>query len=156
MMADPRAISGGAAAALALAATLIGTWEGKRNEPYRDPIGILTVCYGETAVEMRRYTDAECRAMLEERTAEFAEGVRRRNPALTLFPQQWAAHTSFAYNVGLARYGSSSVARLFAQGRHADACRFMRRYVYAGGRVFRGLVNRRAQESALCLQGVRP
>jgi lysozyme len=156
-MADPRAVIGGvtgAAAALALATGLIATWEGKRNAPYRDPIGILTVCYGETAVPMRRYSDAECSEMLRTRTAEFAEGVRSRNPGIAQFPEQWAAHTSFAYNIGLARYSRSSVARLFAAGRPAEACRFMTRYVYAGGRVLRGLVRRRAEESAACLQGV--
>ena len=141
-----------AAGALAVAAGTIAAWEGSRNEPYRDPVGILTVCYGETEVRMRRYTDAECRAMLERRAAQFMEGVRIRNPEIAEFPKQWAAHTSFAYNVGLAAYGRSSVARLFEQGRQADACRFMGRYVYAGGRRLQGLANRRAAETRLCLE----
>lgn len=138
--------------ALALAAATIAPWEGKRNEPYRDPIGILTVCYGETRVEMRRYTDAECLAMLEDASAEFLEGVRRRNPEIVGYPHQWAAHTSFAYNVGLGTYGRSSVARLFQEGRQVEACRFLSRYVYAGGRKLRGLERRRAAEIKLCLE----
>lgn len=145
-------IAGAAAAALALAIGTIAPWEGKRNAPYRDPIGILTVCYGETEVPMRRYSDAECRNMLETRTAGFAEGVRKRNPTIVGYPHQWAAHTSFAYNVGLGTYGKSSVARLFAQGRQVEACRFLSRYVYAGGRRLRGLANRRAAEIKLCLK----
>lgn len=140
------------AAALVLAVTTIAAWEGKRNEPYRDPVGILTVCYGETAAEMRRYSDAECLEMLESRAAGFMEGVRARNPAIAGFPKQWAAHTSFSYNVGLQAYRRSSVARLFEEGRQAEACRFMGRYVYAGGRRLKGLVNRRAAETALCLE----
>ncbi len=143
---------GSVLAAAALAVASIAAWEGKRNEPYRDPIGILTVCYGETAADMRRYSDAECTAMLEARAAGFMEGVRLRNPAIAEFPHQWAAHTSFAYNVGLAAYGRSSVARLFAEGKQAEACRFMGRYVYAGGRKLQGLVNRRAAEIELCLE----
>lgn len=145
-------IGGAALAALALAVATIGPWEGKRNEPYRDPIGVLTVCYGETRVPMRRYSDAECWAMLEVAAAGFLEGVRRRNPGIAQHPHQWAAHTSFAYNVGLGTYGRSSVARLFEQGRQADACRFMGRYVYAGGQRLRGLVRRRAAETELCLR----
>lgn len=145
-------LAGVAAAAIALAIGTIAPWEGKRNAPYLDPIGIMTVCYGETEVAMRRYSDAECRAMLETRTAGFAEGVRRRNPAIAAYPHQWAAHTSFAYNVGLATYGRSSVANLFAQGRQAEACRFLSRYVYAGGRRLQGLANRRAAEIRLCLK----
>lgn len=140
---------------LALAAATIAPWEGKRNEPYRDPIGILTVCYGETRVEMRRYTDAECTAMLQSAAAEFAEGVRKRNPAIASYPHQWAAHTSFAYNVGLGTYGKSSVARLFAEGKQAEACRFLGRYVYAGGKPLKGLQRRRAAETALCLTDAR-
>ena len=145
-------IAGAAAAALALAIGTIAPWEGKRNEPYRDPIGILTVCYGETEVPMRRYSDAECRAMLETRTAGFAEGVRKRNPTIASYPHQWAAHTSFAYNVGLGTYGKSSVARLFAEGRQVEACQFLSRYVYAGGKRLQGLANRRAAEITLCLK----
>jgi len=145
---------GSVLAAAALAVATIAPWEGKRNDPYRDPIGILTVCYGETSVPMRRYSDAECEEMLQARAAEFMEGVRVRNPGIASYPHQWAAHTSFAYNVGLAAYGRSSVASLFAQGKQADACRFLGRYVYAGGRKLQGLVNRRAAEIALCLKDV--
>jgi lysozyme len=148
-------LAGSAVVAAALAIATIAPWEGKRNEPYRDPIGILTVCYGETSVPMRRYSDAECSAMLEARAAEFMEGVRRRSPAIAQHPEQWAAHTSFAYNVGQAAYNGSSVARLFGEGRHADACRFIGRYVYAGRQKLRGLVRRRAAEVALCLRGVK-
>ncbi|MBU1253207.1 MAG: lysozyme [Alphaproteobacteria bacterium] len=143
---------GSVVAMLGLAVATIAPWEGKRNDPYRDPIGILTVCYGETRVEMRRYTDAECTAMLEEAAAGFAEGVRARNPAIIEFPYQWAAHTSFAYNVGLGAYNRSSVARLFADGQQRAACNFLGRYVYAGGTRLRGLVRRRAAETALCLK----
>ena len=132
---------------LALAASSIASWEGKRNTPYRDPVGIETVCYGETAAPMRRYSDAECRAMLEQRAGEFMEGVRLRNPAIAAYPNQWAAHTSFAYNVGLVTYGKSSVASLFARGRQADACRFLGHYVYAGGKRLAGLERRRAAET---------
>ncbi|WP_299307851.1 lysozyme [uncultured Croceicoccus sp.] len=135
-----------------LAVATIAPWEGKRNAPYRDPVGIETVCYGETRVEMRRYSDAECAAMLEQATTEFAEGVRWRNPGIAEYPYQWAAHASFAYNVGLATYGRSSVARLFEEGRQREACAFLNRYVYAGGKRLRGLERRRAAEAELCLQ----
>lgn len=143
---------GSVLAAAALAVATIAPWEGKRNEPYRDPIGILTVCYGETRVPMRRYSDAECTAMLQAAAGEFMEGVRVRNPAIAGYPHQWAAHTSFAYNVGLGAYGRSSVARLFEHGKQAEACRFLGRYVYAGGKRLRGLERRRAAETALCLE----
>jgi lysozyme len=50
------------AAALAISAPLVAKWEGKRNDPYRDIVGVPTVCYGDTRdVTMgRRVGDAEC------------------------------------------------------------------------------------------------
>ena len=50
---------------VAIAAPFIGMWEGKRNNPYLDSVGVKTVCYGETRVPMRHYTDAQCTALLE-------------------------------------------------------------------------------------------
>jgi lysozyme len=145
--------AGAAATALALAVTAIAHFEGKVNNAHWDRYGkIYDVCYGETSVPMRHYSDEECLQLLRQRAGGFLEGVRARNPAITYYPHQWAAHSSFAYNVGLANYDRSSVAALFAQGKQADACRFMGRYVYAGGVKLPGLVNRRAAETKLCLE----
>ena len=47
MVARP-VIATGAALALALAVPKIATYEGKKNDPYKDLAGIPTVCYGET------------------------------------------------------------------------------------------------------------
>lgn len=139
---------------------LLATWEGKSNDPYLDSVGVRTVCYGETRVEMRRYSDAECRLMLEEGAAEFAEAVRQRNPNIANYPYQWAAHTSLAYNIGIAAYNRSSVARLFAQGKHREACEFIGKFRMAGGKVLRGLVLRRQGDTKrigeveVCLTGI--
>ena len=55
------AIVGTAAAGLI---AVVAQWEGKRNEPYQDIVGVWTVCYGETNTAMRRYSDGECKDML--------------------------------------------------------------------------------------------
>lgn len=134
---------GSAAIALAALTGLLSTWEGKSNDPYLDSVGTKTVCYGETRVEMRRYSDGECLIMLEAGAAEFLEAVRRRNPRIVEDPYQWAAHASLAYNIGIAAYNRSSVAKLYEQGREREACQFIPKYRLAGGRVLRGLVLRR-------------
>lgn len=139
--------------------SLLSTWEGKRNDPYLDSVGVRTVCYGETRVEMRRYSDSECLVMLEEGAAEFAEAVRKRNPDITNHPYQWAAHASLAYNIGVAAYNRSSVAKLYSEGKQREACQFIGRYRMAGGRVIRGLElrrsgdARRAGEVEVCMTG---
>ena len=53
-----KAQKGGAVAvALALAATAVAQFEGKSNDPYRDIVGVATVCYGETKVAYLSFTN---------------------------------------------------------------------------------------------------
>lgn len=140
----------GATAASALVAT-VAMWEGKRNDPYRDIVGVWTVCYGETNVPMRRYSDAECDAMLSDSLADYAGPVLAINPELRGHPWQIAAAASLAYNVGVPKYRRSTVARRFREGRWREACDAFRLWVYAGGKRVQGLVNRREYERRLCL-----
>lgn len=143
----------GTGAAGALVAT-VGAWEGKSNVPYRDVVGVLTVCYGETQQPMRTYSDAECKAMLEDRLADYAGPVLKRNPELRGHDSQVVAASSLAYNIGVANYNRSSVARLFSAGRWREACDAFLKWNRAGGRVVRGLTNRREAERRICLRGL--
>lgn len=147
------AVAGGGAAALLI--SIVGTFEGKRNDPYKDIVGVATVCYGETRVEMRRYSDAECSDMLAKGLADFAEPVLARNPELKGRDTQLAAATSLAYNIGAANYRKSSVARKFSAGDWRGACDAFLSWRFAGGREVPGLLRRRQAERALCLQGVK-
>lgn len=156
------ALKGGSAAlALAAMVAIVPVWEGRSLTPYKDVRGISTVCDGETKVQMRKYTNAECDAITARRLAYFRDGVRRQNPRIVQDPLQWAAHGSFAYNAGLGNYNKSSVARLYRQGAEAQACRAMGKYKFAVGKVYQGLVVRRTGDSArlgeieLCLSGVK-
>lgn len=148
------------AAMLALATPFVATWEGKVNAPHWDRFAkIYDVCYGETRVEMRRYTDAECSAMLDKRLREFGPQVLALSPGIDASPYEWAAHSSFAYNVGVSTYSRSSVRRSYNAGKHVAACKAMALYKYAGGQVVKGLVFRRkgdgkrVGEVELCLTG---
>lgn len=140
------------AALLVVASPFVGVWEGKKNYPYRDIVGVLTVCYGETrGVQQRYYSDTECRTMLDEAVGEFGADVAKRNPELVHYPYQWAAATSLAYNIGTGAYNRSTVARRFDQGRWRSACNNFMAWRYAGGKEIRGLVNRRKAEREMCL-----
>ena len=146
------ALIGGPAALLTVA--IVGQFEGKRNDPYADIVGVMTVCYGETRVEMRRYSDAECKAMLSDGLADFAKPVLDRNPELKGHDNQLAAAISLAYNIGGANYRKSTVARRFSEGRWKDACNAFMAWSMAGGKRVQGLVNRRNTERQLCLKGL--
>ncbi|MEW4468992.1 lysozyme [Parasphingorhabdus sp. JC815] len=139
-------------AMLAIATPFVASWEGKSNDPYKDIVGVLTVCYGETRnIQHRRYSDAECSAMLQDGLGDFGEAVAKRNPELRGHPNQWAAATSLAYNIGKSAYNRSTVAKRFEQGRWRSACDNFLSWKYAGGRVVKGLVNRRHAERKICL-----
>ena len=143
-----------ASAATALVAT-VAAWEGKSNVPYRDVVSVLTWCYGETQGRPKaRYTDAECKAMLEDRLADYAGPVLERNPELRGHDAQLVAASSLAYNIGVGNYRKSSVARLFSAGRWREACDAFLKWNRAGGRVIKGLDNRRRAERAICLRGL--
>lgn len=158
-----KALKVGGPAALALAAmvAIVPVWEGRSLVPYKDVRGIETVCDGETEVEMRRYTPAECDAILQRRLKYFRDLVRKRNPRLVNYPLTWAAHGSFAYNAGVGAYNKSSIAKLFEQGSYEASCKAIGKYKFAGGKVYRGLVLRRNGDDArlgeieLCLQGLK-
>lgn len=142
--------AGATAAVIALAAALIAPWEGKRNTPYADPIGILTVCYGHTGkdIERRKYSDAECMAMLSEDVRKHAKALECTDGRFTL--PQGAAFVSLAYNIGVAGFCRSSAAKAAQAGDYVTACAKIDLHVKAGGKVLQGLVDRRAFERAIC------
>lgn len=144
----------------AVAVPLIAKWEGLRLEAYQDIVGVWTVCYGETKGVRPgdRYTKAQCDAMLAQEVREYREGLHRYFTAETtserLTPHRDAAYTSLAYNAGIRAIGKSTATRRLNAGNIAGGCQALGWWNKAGGRVIRGLVNRRAEEVALCLRGL--
>jgi lysozyme len=142
----------GFAAVLLLVAGFVAHHEGYIPRTYADPIGIPTACYGHTGTDVtpgREFSRAECEALLEGDLAEAYADVTRciRAP---MRDHQAAALTSFAFNVGGGALCKSTLARLANQGRWAEACAQLDRWVYAGKRKLPGLVKRRAAERAMC------
>lgn len=141
-------------AAVPVAVAIIAPWEGLRNDPYKDIAGINTVCFGETRVEMRRYSDAECLAMLNKAVEGFANQVLQCTPILANHPYQLAAASSLAYNTGVSAYCKSTAARKFNSGDLVGGCESFRLWVYAGGKKVNGLIRRREAEIELCKTGL--
>lgn len=148
------------AAFLDVAVPLVAKWEGLRLTPYLDPVGVLTVCHGETQGVRRGavYTEAECRQMLARRILEYRAGLHRHFTAETrarrLTAERDAAYASLAYNVGVAGAGGSTATRRLNAGDIPGGCEALTWWNKAGGRVLRGLVRRRSEERSLCLMGV--
>lgn len=149
------AAGAGLGAALALAAAFIAPWEGVELRAYRDIVGVPTICYGETrGVQMGdTATLAECQTQLAKAVADFERGIRPCLPA-TLPDKTRAAFVSAAYNIGTAAFCRSSMSRRALAGDLPGACDALRMWNKAGGKVVRGLTNRREAERKLCLEGL--
>jgi lysozyme len=142
-------------AAVALCGTFIGGWEGVQTVAYPDPATKgtpWTICYGETAGVQKgdKRTMAECkeglRTLIETKYGKAVEDCT----VVAISDRQWIAFTSFAWNLGPARY-CKSIAPLVNAGRTREACAKLNDYVYAAGIKFRGLVRRREAEYQLCM-----
>jgi lysozyme len=141
----------------ALTIVVVAKHEGVRTSAYRDVVGVPTVCFGETrGVKMGdRYTLEQCKKMLNVRLLEFEAGMLKclKNPA-AIPNKVYIVLMSFSYNVGLGAACKSSVFRAVNAGDYRAACNRLPLWNKAGGRTVGGLVRRRAEERALCLEGV--
>lgn len=155
------AASGAALFGIAISAVVphIQQFEGTRNVPYRDVVGVLTVCTGHTGPDVvvnKVYTNAECSALTAEDVTKAAQGVLKVNPQLQYHPILLASAISFSYNVGVGTYDKSSVAEDFNKGNFTQACTDLLKYTTAGGKYNEGLFNRRKQEYAICMSTLTP
>lgn len=154
-VAHPRMLIGGTvvASALLIASPVIMEFEGKENAAYLDAVGIPTICYGHTATAEPGQTasDEQCQALLNTdmryALASMTHCIRK-----PLEPHEWAAVTSWAYNVGTNAACKSTLVRMINNGNSASEwCNQLSRWKYAGGRELKGLVRRREAELELCL-----
>jgi lysozyme len=149
-------IGGSVAAVLAVSIGVIKPWESPGGEPqlqpYVDLVGVRTVCFGETNVPMRTYTRAECERLL---STDVAKRLQAMDHCIDrpLTVNQYAAVLSWSYNVGTtAACGSSLVRKINAGAAPEQWCPELLRWNKAGGRVIKGLTNRRQAELRLCLR----
>ena len=143
------------AGALALAVPLVVTFEGYVPWVHRDPIGRLAACYGhddQTMTPGKRFTAAECQAMLDQDLLKHADALNCIKTPLA--DNQKAAFLSFAFNIGNSAFCKSTLVRKANAGDLMGACAELSRWVMAGGRELPGLVKRRAAERALCERGL--
>lgn len=140
---------------LAICVGCVASFEGLRTVAYRDPVGIPTVCFGETeGVRLGDVYDAEeCRALLGDRVAAFGRAVDRC-VTVPLPPARKAALVSFSYNVGVGAFCASTLVKKLNSGDTVGACDQLLRWTKAKGIEWPGLVKRRQQERQLCMEGV--
>lgn len=129
--------------------------EGLRTVAYKDPVGIPTICFGETkGVKLGdKATVEQCKAMLGDRVLEFGRGVDSC-VRVELPETRKAAFVSFSYNVGTEAFCKSTLVKKLNAGDTVGACDELLRWTSAKGITLPGLVKRREQERAMCLEGL--
>ncbi len=146
-------LAAAAGGVMALSAAMIAEFEGVKYKPYYDPVGILTVCYGHTGsdiIKNKTYTQKECDALLEKDLTIAANAV---NPLIKVNIPDYtrAALYSFTYNVGTGAFSRSTLLKKLNSGDQNGACNELLRWVYAGGKQWKGLMTRREIEEVICL-----
>lgn len=153
------AVGGMTGATLALALQFITAWEGIYTKPYYDSVGVLTVCIGETAADgvnfRKDYTVQDCKDMLVKSLVKYDDGLRGcLHPQRPITDNMHVAFLSATYNIGVDGFCRSTMARKTNAGDFVAACHGLRLWNKGGGRVIKGLDNRRRAEEALCLKGL--
>lgn len=100
----------------------------------------------------KTYTKAECKTLLNK---DLATVARQINPYIKVdIPETTrGALYSFVYNVGAGNFRTSTLLRKINQGDIKGACDQLRRWAYAGGKQWKGLMTRREIEREVCLWG---
>lgn len=140
-----------------LAGAFVTNWEGIKLYAYKDVIGVWTACQGLTKgiKPGMKFTREQCDVLFIEALTEHEAGMRKCLKAPDALPvKTYVAFVSITYNIGVGGFCRSSMARKANAGDLVGACNALTLYNKAGGQVIRGLVNRRAAEKKLCLEGV--
>lgn len=155
------AVSVAAGISLGAAELLVPTvavHEGEVQTTYQDVVGINTVCYGDTdpamAIPGATYSSAECLDSLARQIIAHAKPMLACVPGVTASDDMTAAFGSLSFNIGVDAFCRSTVARRFNSGDYAGACEAITWWNKAGGKVWNGLVKRRADERAMCERGI--
>lgn len=129
---------------------LIKQFEGLRLEAYLCPAGIWTIGYGHTSdVSPNSFiTIQEADEYLHRDVASVEMQLNKLN--LSLSQCQWDAIVSFVFNVGIGNFKASTLlAKIRINPDDNSIIDEFLRWVYANGKVMRGLQKRRLAEMKL-------
>lgn len=143
--------------------------EGVRQNPYKCPAKLWTVGVGHVmfpeqgklkidqrdafvppAEAMRKYSMEEVDGILRADLQRFERGVHTYCPCY-LTQGMFDALVSFSFNVGLGTLQRSTLRQKLLRGDMEGASQELLKYCMAGGKILKGLQNRRIDERALFL-----
>lgn len=153
----------------AKAIKMIQHHEGIRNKPYRCPANLWTIGVGHVMYpeqgklkiaermkvdllpeDKRIFSQAEIDAILKADLARFESGVSKLI-TVPLTQGMFDALVSFSFNVGLGTLQRSTLRTKLNRGDKEGAAEELLKYCMAGGKILKGLQNRRIDEKVLFL-----
>jgi GH24 family phage-related lysozyme (muramidase) len=131
--------------------------EGEVLTAYLDSVGVLTIGVGHTSAagpptvtKGMTITAAQSDEILSRDLKTFEKGVRAA-VKVKLSQNEFDALVSLAFNIGVGAFSKSTLVRKLNAGDRAGAAEQFLVWNKAGGRVLKGLSNRRADERKLFL-----
>jgi lysozyme len=136
---------------------LVPKQDSSRAHPYICPAGYWTIGYGHLCEPKHPpITEAEAEVYLARDLQTALAASLRYCPALSTEPEgRLAAIVDFTFNLGAGRLQTSTLRQRVNQRDWHEAALELSRWVYGGGRVLPGLINRRKLEAGLLLLGLR-
>lgn len=136
---------------------LVKQWEGLKTKAYQDVADVWTIGYGHTSAAGAPVvkpnmviTEARAEEILRDDLAKFEERVARL-VKVPLTDNQHAVLVSFDFNTG--KLHSSTLLKKLNAGDYDAVPLELMKWVNAGGRRVKGLVNRRAAEAGFWARG---
>jgi lysozyme len=119
---------------------------------YQDIVGVWTIGFGTTENVKPGDTITPVQALQRKLSdVQKFEGALKSCVRVPLAQNEYDAFLSLAYNIGPGAFCKSTLVAKLNMGDYAGACREILRWNKAGGRVVKGLVNRREREYAHCM-----
>ena len=138
---------------------LIRHHEGVRNKPYQCPAKLWTVGVGHLIGDgktlppewNKTFTNEEIDGILKSDLNRFELGVSKMLPNVPLRQHEFDAIISFCFNLGLGCFQRSTIRQALLRGDKEAAMESLVKYCRAGGKILKGLQNRRLDERRLFL-----
>ena len=140
---------------------LIKKYEGYRDTAYVCPAGVMTIGYGTTRINGNpvkrgmKCTREQAQQWLEADVNDFLVSAERLiDKNIELNQNQIDSIASFVYNIGIGNFKKSTLLKHLNDGFFILAANEFARWNKGGGRVLKGLTERRAEESELFLADI--
>ena len=133
--------------------------EGVRNKPYKCPAGLFTIGVGHLIGDgktlppewNRTFTNEEIDGLLKSDLRRFELGVSKMLPNVHLKQCEFDCLVCWSFNLGLGAFQRSTLRQALLRGDKEAAMESLMKYCKVGGKVLRGLENRRKDEKAMFL-----